>query len=226
MIPAATGKPAGGGGGGGGGGRGKAAEGDDERFVEHPDGTSMPTVLVGRPDEIPESEWVDASEFDEPNLIGRWDEANYRIEANPSCPIIQESIDYWTDQHPRVGPENVAKAVRRIYGFKLRSAVAHMITAKKRSTITAEQLREALQSIPLTLAAAGFVLKMLCPETTACIGTAGFVASVRRTGAGVSQRAQARSEATKLHPRRPEPHSGALPPRLPSLLGTTSPPGD
>jgi hypothetical protein len=102
------------GGGGGGGPRGIARDGDDQRFFQNPDGTPMATVVVGRPDDI------------------------------PSCPIIQDSIDYWTSQYPRVDADDVAKAVRRIYGFKLRSAVAHMLTANQRGSITAEQLKQAM----------------------------------------------------------------------------------
>jgi len=173
-----TGGGGGGGGGGGSGGRRSAVDGTDERFVDDPQGTSMPTVVVPRPDEIPECEWLDATEFDVPNLIGRWDEPNYRIEANPSCPIIQDSIDYWTDQHPRVDAEDVARAVRRVYGFKLRSAVAHMLTAKRRGTITAEQLKSALEPIALTFAASGFVI-----EDIALAGDVGALAGKSRSKA-------------------------------------------
>jgi hypothetical protein len=165
VLPAGTGSSrsgggaGGGGGGGGGSGHRNAPAGDEARFIEHPDGELAPTVVVARPDDIPECEWLDAKEFDEPSLVARWDEPNNRIEANPSCPIIQESIDYWTDQHPRVDADDIAKAVRRIYGFKLRSAVAHMLTAKRRGMITAEQMKDALEPIALTTCAAGFVIE-------------------------------------------------------------------
>jgi hypothetical protein len=138
----------------------------------------MATVVVGRPDDIPEVEWLDAKEFDEASLIARWDEPNYRIEANPSCPIVQESIDYWTEQHPRVDADDIAKAVRRIYGFKLRSAVAHMLTAKRRGVITAEQLNDALKPISLTMAAAGFVI-----EDIALAGDVGALAGKAKSRA-------------------------------------------
>lgn len=49
--------------------------------------------------------------------------------------------------------------MQRIYGFKLRSAVAHMLTAKRRGSITADQLKQALEPIALTIAAAGFVIE-------------------------------------------------------------------
>jgi len=119
----------------------------------------LATVVVGRPDDIPECEWLPPGEFDDATLVARWNEPNWRIEANPGCPIIQESIDYWTDQYPRVDHDDVAKAVRRVYGFKLRSAVAHMLTAKRRGSITAEQLKQALEPIALTVGAAGFIIE-------------------------------------------------------------------
>jgi hypothetical protein len=139
----------------------------------------MATVVVGRPDDIPECEWLDPKEFEDAALIGRWDEPNWRIEANPSCPIIQDSIDYWSNQYPRVDADDLAKAVRRIYGFKLRSAVAHMLTAKRRGSITAEQLKQALEPIALTIAAAGFVI-----EDIALAGDVGALDGKAKSRAG------------------------------------------
>jgi hypothetical protein len=119
----------------------------------------MPTVVVGRPDQIPDVEWLPAKEFDEPNMMARWDEPGFRVQANLNCPIIRETIDYWTSQYPRVAAEDITKAVMRVYGLKLRSAVAHMLTAKKRGTISSDDLAKALTPIALTTAAAGFVLE-------------------------------------------------------------------
>ena len=135
------------------------SEGSDQRFVEDPRGKAIPTVVVGRPDQIPEVEWLPAKEFDEPNMVARWDEPGFRIQANLNCPIIRETIDYWTNQYPRVAVEDIGKAVMRVYGLKLRSAVAHMLTAKRRGTISADDLAKALAPIALTTAAAGFVLE-------------------------------------------------------------------
>jgi uncharacterized membrane protein YgcG len=177
----------GGGGGSGGGGtsggrHGKARQtgqgegaGSQDRYVEDPSGTALPTVVVGRPDQIPEVEWLPAAEFDEPNMIGRWDEAGFRIQANLNCPIIRETVDYWTNQHPRVDADAIMRAVKRVYALKLRSAVAHMLTAKKRGTITQDQLDGALTPVALTIAAAGFVL-----EDVALAGDIGALAGKSR----------------------------------------------
>lgn len=151
-----------GGSGSGGGGQlpgTNEGDGNDPRFMEDPKGIAMPTVVVGRPDQIPDVEWLPAKEFDEPNMVARWDEPGFRVQANLNCPIIRETIDYWTNQYPRVAAEDVTKAVMRVYGLKLRSAVAHMLTAKKRGTISADDLARALTPIALTTAAAGFVLE-------------------------------------------------------------------
>lgn len=149
-------------GGGGGGGSQPGpheGEGNDQRFIEDPTGKPIATVVVGRPDQIPEVEWLPAKEFDDPNMMARWDEPGFRVQANLNCPIIRETIDYWANQYPRVAAEAIQKAVMRVYGLKLRSAVAHMLTAKKRGTISADDLANALTPIALTTAAAGFVLE-------------------------------------------------------------------
>ena len=149
----------------GGGGKDSGShegDGNDPRYVEdQTNGTELPTVAVGRPDQIPKIEWLPATEFDEQNLIARWNEPGFQVEANLNCPIIRDSIDYWTNQYPRVDAEDIGKAVLRIYGLKLRSSVAHMMTAKKRGTITADDLEKALTPIALTTAAAGFALEDL-----------------------------------------------------------------
>ncbi len=185
----------GGGGGRGGGGQSESrrgtgrkgrveGDGDDERYVEDPSGTPLPTVSVGRPDQIPEVEWLPADEFEQPNMIGRWDEAGYCIAANVNCPIIRETIDYWTNQHPRVDAEDVARAVKRVYGMKLRSAVAHMLTAKRRGTITQDELDAVLTPAALTIAAAGFVI-----EDIALSGDIGALAGKARPKAAAAAKA-------------------------------------
>lgn len=197
VRPAGTGPasktPGGGrgrGGGSGGGGRDQR-DGTEERYVEDSTGRPKPTVVVGRPDQIPECTWLPPSEFDEPNTIGRWNEVGFQIEANASCPIIRESIDYWTNQHPRVDADQVARAVKRVYGLKLRSAVAHMLTAKKRGTITQDQLESALSPIGLTIAAAGFVVEdlALAGDIGALAGKARSKATRARAGADKASKA-------------------------------------
>jgi hypothetical protein len=99
---------------------------------------------IKRPDRLPECRWLPASDFDEEHLIARWMPADFVVEANIGCPIIRDSIDYWSAQAPTVDQDDIAAAVRKIYGLKLRTAVAHMLAAKRRGVITAEDLDEAL----------------------------------------------------------------------------------
>jgi hypothetical protein len=136
-------------------------EGTDARYIEDANGTALPTVAVGKPDQIPDIKWLRAEEFDEQNLIARWNDLAFQVEANANCPIIRDTVDYWTNQYPRVAADDITKAVLRVYGLKLRSAVAHMMTAKRRGTITADELEKALKPICLTTAVAGFVLEDL-----------------------------------------------------------------
>ena len=62
-------------------------------------------------------------------------------------------------QHPSVDPDDIAKAVRKVYGFKLRGVVAHMLTAKRRGAISADDLVRALDPLSLTASTAGFIVE-------------------------------------------------------------------
>ena len=156
-------------GGGGGGGRGNGSDrsknrlarsdGDEERYVEDLDGELLPTVEVKKPDQIPECQWLPVDDFDDQYHAARWNETSFLVEANLGCPIFQESIDYWTMQHPSVDPDDIAKAVRKVYGFKLRGVVAHMLTAKRRGAISADDLVRALDPLSLTASTAGFIVE-------------------------------------------------------------------
>jgi hypothetical protein len=157
------------GGGNGGGGSGKTndrrknrsarVDGTDERYVEDADGELLPTVEVRRPDQIPECQWLPVDDFDDQYQAARWNETSFVVEGNLGCPIFQESIDYWTMQYPSVEPDDIAKAVRKVYGFKLRGVAAHMLTAKRRGAISADDLTRALDPLSLTAASAGFVVE-------------------------------------------------------------------
>jgi len=151
-----TGTPKGGGGSAAGGHEG---EGSDSRYIDDETGAQIQSVVVGKPDQIPDVDWLEGKEFDQPSLVARWNELQFRIEANINCPIIMETINHWTNQYPRVSAEDIAKSVRRVYALKLRSAVAHMLTARKRGSITTSDLEAALSPLALTTAAAGFVLE-------------------------------------------------------------------
>jgi hypothetical protein len=150
----------GGGGGGGGGATERSAQtGTEERFVDDPNGEERATVRSQRPDALPNIEWLPASEFDAVHLIARWNEAAYKLECNRECPIIRDSIDYWTGEHPSVRQEDIARVVMKVYGLKLRTATAHLMTAHRRGHLTAEDLGQALSPIAFTLAAAGFIIE-------------------------------------------------------------------
>lgn len=137
----------------------QASGATEARYVEDSRGEPIPTVAVKRPDRIPECRWFEPAEFDEPALIARWSAAEYVVEANSGCPIIRDSIEYWTSQFPAVSADDVARAVQRVYALKLRTVVAHMHTAKQRGYITADDLEKSLTPLSLTAAAAGFVIE-------------------------------------------------------------------
>ena len=148
-------------GGGGNGGRNSThtSSGPEARFVEDPDGELIPTVPVKKPDQIPECKWIPAKEFDNQHHAAQWNEAEFVVEANEGCPIFQESIDYWCNQFPAVDQDDVARSVRKVYGFKLRGVVAHMLTAKRRGMISSDDAEKALDSLALTTATAGFIVE-------------------------------------------------------------------
>lgn len=128
----------------------------------NPNGTEMQVVTVKRPDRLPKCRWLPVSDFDNDQFIGRWSESDFAVDANLGCPIIRESIDYWTAQAPTVDPDHIVTAVKKVYGLKLRTAVAHMLAAKRRGVIGAEDLeRTVLSPLGLTVAAAGFVIEDL-----------------------------------------------------------------
>jgi len=159
--PTTRDRPEGGGEGGGGGGSGNrtSRSGNEERFVEDENGEERETVRSPRPDALPEIEWLPATEFEVPHFIARWSEASYKIEGNRDCPIIRDSIDYWTSEHPGVAQEDIAPVVMKVYGLKLRTATAHIMTAHRRGHITAADLQQALSPIAFTVASAGFIIE-------------------------------------------------------------------
>ena len=110
-------------------------------------------------------------------MIARFDEPGFKIEANLNCPIIRDSLDYWTTENPGLPAEDISTAVRKVYGIKLRTAVAHMLTAHRRGQITGEQLAQALSPLSLTVAVAGFIL-----EDTVLAGDIGALEGRRRKG--------------------------------------------
>jgi hypothetical protein len=134
-------------------------DGDEERYVEDPDGELLPTVEVKKPDQIPECQWLPVDDFDDQYHAARWNETSFVVEANLGCPIFQESVDYWTTHYPSVDQDDIARSVRKVYGFKLRGVVAHMLTAKRRGAITADDLARALDPLSLTAATAGFIVE-------------------------------------------------------------------
>lgn len=108
-------------------------------------------------------------------MIARFDEVAFKIEANANCPIIRDSLDYWTSENPGLKAEDIDAAVRKVYGLKLRTAVAHMLTAQRRCQITREQLEQVLSPPGLTMAAAGFLV-----EDTVLAGDIGALEGRRR----------------------------------------------
>jgi hypothetical protein len=170
------GRGSGGGGGHGRGGGGQSAmPGAAERFVEDPVGEERVTVSTPRPDALPAVEWLPALDFDTPQFIARWNESGFKIEANYECPIIRDSIDYWTSENPGLDQQDVMAAVTKLYGLKLRTAAAHMMTAHRRGQITSDELQQALNPLSLTLAASGFLV-----EDTALAGDIGALEGRRR----------------------------------------------
>jgi hypothetical protein len=182
----------GGGGGGGAGGSGgtrsprRSTEGDEPRYVDDENGEATPTVEVKKPDQIPECRWLKVTDFDDQHHAARWNEREFVVEANEGCPIYDESIDYWSGQFPSVDQNDIAKAVRKVYGFKLRGVVAHMLTAKRRGTITTDDLDKALSPLSLTTAVAGFIV-----EDIALAGDIGALAG--------KQKAKQRSAVNGAH---------------------------
>jgi hypothetical protein len=151
-------------GGGGGGGKRRSRlsrEGDDPRYVEDPNGELLAVVEAKKPDQIPECQWISVRDFEDQHQAARWNASAFVVEANDGCPIYLESIDHWCKQFPSVDPNDIAKAVKKVYGLKLRGVVAHMLTAKRRGTISSDDLDQALSPLSLTTAVAGFILEDL-----------------------------------------------------------------
>lgn len=151
------------------------AGGDEERFVDDPAGQERHMVETPRPDKLPGLDWLPGSEFEDAAMIARFDEVAFKIEANANCPIIRDSLDYWTSENPGLKAEDIDAAVRKVYGLKLRTAVAHMLTAQRRCQITREQLEQVLSPPGLTMAAAGFLV-----EDTVLAGDIGALEGRRR----------------------------------------------
>ncbi len=147
------------GGGGGGSGGGGSGQGSPERFIEDANGEERPTVEVKRPNELPMVRWVPKEEVDNPVLAALWQEAEFAIDANLECPIIRDSIDYWTSEYPSLDPDDIARSVQRVYGLKLQTVVAHMIAAKRKGRIKQDELEQALSPVALTAALAGFLVE-------------------------------------------------------------------
>jgi hypothetical protein len=127
--------------------------------VDDPNGEPRETVLTPRPDALPPIEWLPASEFDAPHLIARWNAAAHKLEGNRDCPIIRDSIDYWTNEHPGIPQEEIAKIVTKVYALKLRTATAHILSGERRGLFTASDVAQALSPLALTVAGAGFIVE-------------------------------------------------------------------